>query len=77
MYWSTVISSKMHGTELSCLSEDAIDLLELGHRNFGRHTPTIASNPASYVLLGWKSLQAYRYIVTLCYEILTIIYLRN
>jgi hypothetical protein len=76
IYWSTVIPSMMYGMEVSCLSEDAMDLLELEHRNFGRRIqglPRKASNPASYALLGWKSLRAYRDIVVLSffYRILT------
>jgi exonuclease III len=76
IYWSTVIPSMMYGIEVLCLSDNAMEILEQQHRNFGKRIqclPETTSNPAAYSLLGWKSLQAFTdlSILTFFYKILT------
>ena len=62
MYWSNVIPAMLYGAEVLCLSQSAIDRLEVQHRKFAKRLqrlPEKTANPLAYSTLGWESIQSY------------------
>ena len=52
----------LYGCQVLCLSEGALDQLELEYRSYGKRIqglPITTSNPAAYSLLGWSSIRSY------------------
>ena len=75
LYWSTVIPSMMYGCQVLCLSDCALEQLEVEHRAYGKRfqsLPVTTANPAAYSLLGWSSIHAYYdlSVLTFFYKIL-------
>ena len=62
IYWSNVIPAMLYGAEVMCLSQSAIDRLEVQHRKFAKRLqrlPEKTANPLVYSTLGWDSIQSY------------------